>query len=227
MKKRLATLSAIGILTLSVSAFATPITGTSTGTFTLGPESGIQVTLDTNSYTASWPGNGNQTSYLTSGTYAISQDYTTQGGNGVKLASLTWADNDNQQTANVNLNWTVSVILSDPVLNSTLGPLLNNLSLQKKGDTLTLGSLAGTPSWTTLDNTWQVSNFRYVADDPSKLNNLAWTNQMGTTETLWIEADISDPDPNHITPVPEPGTVMLLGAGCLGLAVYGKRRRNA
>ena len=28
-------------------------------------------------------------------------------------------------------------------------------------------------------------------------------------------------------PVPEPGTMMLLGAGFLGLAVYGKRRKNA
>jgi len=30
-----------------------------------------------------------------------------------------------------------------------------------------------------------------------------------------------------ITPVPEPGTMMLLGAGFLGLAIYGKRRKNA
>jgi hypothetical protein len=31
----------------------------------------------------------------------------------------------------------------------------------------------------------------------------------------------------NLTPVPEPGTMMLLGAGFLGLAIYGKRRKNA
>jgi hypothetical protein len=31
---------------------------------------------------------------------------------------------------------------------------------------------------------------------------------------------------NNIAPVPEPGTMMLLGMGMLGLAVYGKRRMN-
>jgi hypothetical protein len=30
-----------------------------------------------------------------------------------------------------------------------------------------------------------------------------------------------------LTPVPEPGTMLLLGAGFLGLAIYGKRRKNA
>lgn len=45
-------------------------------------------------------------------------------------------------------------------------------------------------------------------------NGLAWTENMATY--------LGDS-----APVPEPGTVMLLGAGFLGLAFYGKRRKNA
>jgi hypothetical protein len=52
----------------------------------------------------------------------------------------------------------------------------------------------------------------------------------------WIMAFRSNPTGNFtdgvyfvkdLSPVPEPGTMMLLGAGFLGLAIYGKRRKNA
>jgi hypothetical protein len=49
------------------------------------------------------------------------------------------------------------------------------------------------------------------------------------TATIKLNADsIPAPSPAAtVAPVPEPGTMVLLGAGFLCLAIYGKRRRNA
>lgn len=50
-------------------------------------------------------------------------------------------------------------------------------------------------------------------------SSLSWTNPVAED---WYGFNVGAP-----APVPEPGTMMLLGAGFLGLAIYGKRRRNA
>ena len=48
------------------------------------------------------------------------------------------------------------------------------------------------------------------------------------TGTLYLDnVEINDPVGDGPAPVPEPGTVVLFGAGFLGLAVYVKRRQNA
>ena len=44
---------------------------------------------------------------------------------------------------------------------------------------------------------------------------------LGTNSFVSLDSAVT------IAPVPEPGTMMLLGAGFLGLAIYGKRRKNA
>lgn len=228
MKKILVALTAIGVLT-SASAFATPIVGTSTGTLSGASGSTTQVT-QVHPYQVSWGGPGNQTTLLTAGTAGtdtIDQDYATLGGTGVKIASLTWNNLDNVNGKNVDLNWGVTVTLTDP---SFIGPLATNtLSVALKngthGDTMLLDSLSGL-SLPFISGPWVADNFRYVVND-TVLSNLEWTTVMGTTSTLWIEADFTcTPPDSGPAPVPEPGTMMLLSVGVLGLAVYSKRRQG-
>lgn len=50
------------------------------------------------------------------------------------------------------------------------------------------------------------------------LRNIAEPSDIGQTSVFLASTDTP--------PVPEPGTMVLFAAGCLGLAIYGKRRRN-
>lgn len=77
---------------------------------------------------------------------------------------------------------------------------------------------------------------------PNKIDSLLFENTAESREWAAIKLadELADPEYSikniqaisHLrefdpAPVPEPGTMMLLGAGFLGLAVYGKRRKNA
>ena len=52
----------------------------------------------------------------------------------------------------------------------------------------------------------------------------------GLEDSIYIGSTNGHPESSTFAipaPVPEPGTMMMLGAGFLGLAIYGKRRKNA
>jgi hypothetical protein len=83
---------------------------------------------------------------------------------------------------------------------------LNNIAIS--GDTLTL----------TLDGNWDM----FHAIDWAGVGSINFINLGGGSISL-DNVEINDPVP---TPTPEPGTMMLLGVGMLGLAIYGKRRMN-
>jgi hypothetical protein len=229
MKKILSALTAIGILSFTVSAFATPISGTSTGTLT--PAAGSTLTVaQVNSYQVNWTDPGLQTTYLTAGTSGgtdvINQNYATLGGSNVKLASLNWANVDNAKNKTVNVNWAITLNLLDPLLSNFVSINTLNVALLNgtHADTIALDNLSTIGPITI--GTWVAENFHYFTGD-STVTGTNWVTTKGANSTLWIEADFRNTALPETAPVPEPGTMMLLGAGFLGLAIYGKRRKSA
>lgn len=97
--------------------------------------------------------------------------------------------------------------------------------------------LGGTPDYflikTDSSRVNGASNDHYLFENADKPE---WA-VVNINEDLGIESATNIKAVSHVTEfdapgddaatVPEPGTMMLLGAGCLGLAIYGKRRKNA
>ena len=72
--------------------------------------------------------------------------------------------------------------------------------------------------------------FQHFTFDLSTLgSDASEVEYLGVAVRSMLTGDPSNPDAFHVVaaPVPEPGTVLLLGLGCFGLAIYGKRRMNA
>jgi hypothetical protein len=82
------------------------------------------------------------------------------------------------------------------------------------------GILSSTTGWATVTTSGTISG------DPEYfgivLNANRGSNGVAAFDSISLNTQSVAP-----APVPEPGTIMLLGAGFLGLAVYGKRRKNA
>ena len=100
------------------------------------------------------------------------------------------------------------------------------LFMQANGSTYLSPFLQVAPTGNFLNFSYNLTS---LGANISDVEYLGFAVQSNLTGSPAYTVEPSNPDYYHVTvaPVPEPGTMLLLGAGFLGLAIYGKRRKNA
>lgn len=126
----------------------------------------------------------------------------------------------------------------DKFSNADIFSLTNGVSVAVGENSIKQDGYQGRLDIAMPDNTNLNSNsFSAVLTDSNKLLTPEDFNFTDTLNLLYATAHLGNINPagdsiwvgsdGQLPAVPEPGTMMLVGAGFLGLAVYGKRRKNA
>jgi hypothetical protein len=117
------------------------------------------------------------------------------------------------------------------VASTTGSSLLLNFSGDNSGDLATvkldLGNETNQTSYQVADETIGLSATAITQLNTAGTLDLDIIWQAGTFSLTNSTLTVNGTEAATAAPVPEPGTVMLLGAGFFGLAIYGKRRKNA
>lgn len=207
MKKGMVALLAGGVLMMATSAMATPFSGTlwssdaAAQNPAAGPPTGTLLgsfTVDRINFDTRAPNNGT--------------DYTTwlQGSTSSNVNNLVWTTTAPSGFISSHTSGTFMQLVGEGYFGA------NTKVTHDDGFTINMSNAS---------NSYSVNLSTPVPVHTDSLGNAAGVYDFTLNYGAWNgfpETLIAD-----IAPVPEPGTMMLLGAGFLGLAVYGKRRKSA
>jgi hypothetical protein len=108
------------------------------------------------------------------------------------------------------------------------GNLGNQIFYLADGQTQTIDMSGGTLNWNakTLPDVFTVARYSLIADfqDGSALVGVNMTSLPPNFPGSPLSLPSSTSLDGGTAPVPEPGTILLLGSGFIGLALYGRRR---
>ena len=214
-------------------ANATIVTGSSGGTFSNisncngAPNCRINNTSNGNATQLEWGhqngNNGSPGSTLT----AVDRSWSVPtNANDVVLAELVWfnrSTSDNTTPDSFNANYSLSIIFSSP--NASNDQEVFNLNITNPtnptGDSLSGLMLTDLAGLSFSLNGVTVSDIKYLLNGGpgSTFNSNVWYNPEDTTSRMYITADFTNE-------VPEPGSLVLLSAGLMGVGMLRRRRKH-